>query len=78
MRDLTGTLWLDRSRREFIILVERRRHVEPQHEYWEWQVWIFDSRRGITPEQIKPGSRTFMTENAFISPHSVFDMELIA
>lgn len=48
------------------------------YEYWEWLVFTFDARLGITPEQLKTGSRVFMNENAFISPMSVFDLELIA
>lgn len=78
MKDLTGTLWLDRQKKEFIICVQRRKHVERYHEYWEWLVFTFDARLGITPEQLKTGSRVFMNENAFISPMSVFDLELIA
>ncbi len=81
MNDLVGSLWWDKGYGELIILVERLPR-DPQafgdSGYWEWRVFIFDAKKGITPNQLSINSRSFMNENAFISPVSVFNMERIA
>ncbi len=76
MNDLVGSLWLDRGYGELIILVSR--HPTDDGRCWEWQVFLFDAKKGITPSQLKVGSRSYMMENAFISPTSVFNMVRIA